>query len=50
MSDKQAKTKYMNIRVTPAMLEKLKQEAEANTRTVAAQVLHIIKQYLDKQS
>lgn len=44
------KSKYMNIRITPTMLDALKKEAEENTRTVAAQVLHILKQYLEKKS
>lgn len=41
--NQETKTKYMNIRVPPSLLEALKKEAEANTRTVASQVLHILK-------
>ena len=46
---KEVKTKYMNIRVTPSLLEMLKKEAEANTRTVAQQVLFILKNHFNKQ-
>lgn len=42
-TDKEAKTKFMNIRVTPALMDALKKEAEENTRTVASQILHILK-------
>jgi hypothetical protein len=48
-TDKEAKTKFMNIRVTPALMEALKKEAEDNTRTVASQVLHILKTHFNQK-
>lgn len=46
---KEIKTKYMNIRVTPTLLDMLKKEADENTRTVAQQVLFILKNHFNKQ-
>jgi hypothetical protein len=48
-TDKEAKTKFMNIRVTPALMDALKKEAEDNTRTVASQVLHILKTHFNQK-
>jgi hypothetical protein len=48
-TDKELKTKFMNIRVTPTLMEALKKEAEANTRTVASQVLHILKNHFNQK-
>lgn len=46
---KEVKTKYMNIRVTPTLLNLLKKEAEENTRTVAQQVLFILKNHFNNK-
>lgn len=46
---KEVKTKYMNIRVTPTLMDMLKKEAEENTRTVASQVLFILKNHFNKK-
>jgi hypothetical protein len=48
-TDKEAKTKYMNIRVPPSLMDALKKEAEENTRTVASQVLHILKTHFNQK-
>jgi hypothetical protein len=48
-TDKEAKTKYMNIRIPPSLMEALKNEAEDNTRTVASQVLHILKTHFNQK-
>jgi hypothetical protein len=48
-TDKEAKTKYMNIRIPPSLMEALKKEAEDNTRTVASQVLHILKTHFNQK-
>jgi len=48
-TDKEAKTKYMNIRIPPTLMEALKKEAEDNTRTVASQVLHILKTHFNQK-
>jgi hypothetical protein len=48
-TDKEAKTKYMNIRVPPSLMDALKKEAEENTRTVASQVLHILKNHFNQK-
>jgi hypothetical protein len=48
-TDKEAKTKYMNIRIPPTLMEALKKEAEENTRTVASQVLHILKTHFNQK-
>lgn len=47
--DSEIKTKYMNIRIPPLLMEALKKEAEENTRTVASQVLHIIKTHFNQK-
>lgn len=46
---KEIKTKYMSMRLTPAMMELLKKEAEENTRTVASQVLFILKNHFNSK-
>ena len=46
---KEVKTKYMNIRVTPTLMDMLKKEAEENTRTVAKQVLFILKNHFNNK-
>ena len=46
---KEVKNKFMNIRVTPTLLNLLKKEAEENTRTVASQVLFILKNHFNKK-
>lgn len=46
---KEVKSKYMNIRVTPSLLDMLKKEADDNTRTVAQQVLFILKNHFNKK-
>ena len=48
-TEKENKTKFMNIRVTPALMDALKKEAEDNTRTVASQVLFILKNHFNKK-
>jgi len=45
---KEVKTKFMNIRVTPTLMAMLKKEAEDNTRTVAQQVLYILKNHFNR--
>jgi hypothetical protein len=45
----ETKTKYMNIRLPPSLMEALKKEAEENTRTVASQVLHILKTHFNQK-
>jgi hypothetical protein len=45
---KEIKDKGITIRVPSSILILLKAEAVANTRTMAAQVLHILKQNLGK--
>lgn len=46
---KETKDKYMTIRIPESLLTRLRKESEKNTRTIAAQVLHYIKQGLDKK-
>ena len=46
----EVKNKFMNIRVPPSLLDALKKEAEENTRTVASQVLHILKMHFEKKT
>ena len=46
---KEVKTKFMNIRVTPTLMDMLKKEAEENTRTVASQVLFILKNHFNNK-
>lgn len=47
--DKENKTKFMNMRITPELMALLKKEAEENTRTVASQVLVILKNHFNKK-
>jgi hypothetical protein len=47
--NQETKTKYMNIRIPPTLLDALKKEAEQNTRTVASQVLHILKTHFNQK-
>jgi hypothetical protein len=47
-TQKEIKTKFMNIRVTPTLMDLLKKEAEENMRTVAQQVLFILKNHFKK--
>ena len=51
MAPPNAKTKdrYMTIRIPPDVELALRRQAEADTRTLAAQVLHYIKQGLANQ-
>ena len=51
MAPPNAKTKdrYMTIRIPPDVELALRRQAEADTRTLAAQVLHYIKQGLASQ-
>jgi hypothetical protein len=42
------KTKYVTFRLLDEIMEKLKAEAERNTRSLSAQVLHYIRMELDK--
>lgn len=46
---KEVKNKFMNIRVTATLMDMLKKEAEENTRTVASQVLFILKNHFNKK-
>jgi hypothetical protein len=46
---KEVKNKFMNIRLTPTLMDMLKKEAEENTRTVASQVLFILKNHFNKK-
>lgn len=46
---KEIKTKFMNIRVTPSLMDLLKKEAEENMRTVAQQVLFILKNHFSNK-
>jgi hypothetical protein len=42
------KNKFVTIRLPQDLYEKLKAEAEKNTRSLSAQVLHFIRQQLEK--
>ncbi len=42
------KTQYVTVRLPGEIMTKLKAEAERNTRSLSAQVLHYIRQELDK--
>ena len=44
MTKPDKKTVFMSIRLTEELREQIRQQADANTRTLAAQVLHYIKQ------
>lgn len=46
---KEVKNKFMNIRITPTLMAMLKKEAEDNTRTVAQQVLFILKNHFSNK-
>ncbi len=47
-ADAKVKDRYLTIRVPPEVELALRRQAEADTRTLAAQVLHYIKQGLAK--
>jgi len=42
------KTKFITVRLPDDVMAKLKAEAEKNTRSISAQVLHYIRIELDK--
>jgi hypothetical protein len=42
------KTQYVTVRLPDEIMAKLKAEAESNTRSLSAQVLHYIRLELDK--
>ena len=42
------KRQYVTVRLPDDIMAKLKAEAERNTRSLSAQVLHYLKQGLDK--
>ena len=42
------KTQYVTVRLSDEIMAKLKAEAERNTRSLSAQVLHYIRLELDK--
>ncbi len=42
------KTQYVTVRLSDEIMAKLKAEAERNTRSLSAQVLHYLKQGLEK--
>jgi len=42
------KRKYVTVRLPDDMMAKLKAEAERNTRSLSAQVLHFLKQGFEK--
>jgi hypothetical protein len=42
------KTQYVTVRLSDEVMAKLKAEAERNTRSLSAQVLHYIRLALDK--
>ena len=42
------KRQYVTVRLPDDIMDKLKAEAERNTRSLSAQVLHYLKQGLDK--
>ena len=46
---KEIKDKAMTLRLPASIVAALKAEAAANTRTMAAQVLHILKQNLSSK-
>jgi predicted DNA-binding protein len=43
------KTKFVTVRLPQDLYDKLKAEAEKNTRTVSAQLMHYIRLELDKK-
>jgi hypothetical protein len=42
------KTQYVTVRLPDDIMSKLKAEAERNTRSLSAQVLHFLKQGFEK--
>ncbi len=42
------KRQYVTVRLPDDIMAKLKEEAERNTRSLSAQVLHFLKQGLEK--
>jgi hypothetical protein len=48
-SDAKTKDRWMTIRIPPDVELALRRQAEADTRTLAAQVLHYIKQGLAEE-
>jgi hypothetical protein len=44
---KEIKDRWINIRITPTLLEKLKAEAEKECRSIAGQALFIIEKFLN---
>lgn len=44
---KELKDKYMTIRLPESLLNKLRKEAAKEDRTIAAQVIHYVKQGLE---
>jgi hypothetical protein len=44
------KTQFLSMRIPPTVLADLKKQAEQSTRTVAAQVLHYIKEGIKNDS
>lgn len=46
MIEKTIKEKFVTLRVSESMLEEIKQIAEAETRTISAQIVHFIKKGL----
>ena len=46
---KEVKDRYMTIRIPFDIDQELRKLADANTRTLAAQVLHYIKQGMDNE-
>ena len=49
MQKPEKKDKHFTMRLPVEVREKLRQQAEANTRTMAAQALHYIKQGLERK-
>ena len=50
MSTEKTKDRWMTIRIPPDVELALRRQAEADTRTLAAQVLHYIKQGLHEKT
>lgn len=42
------KTKFVTLRLPEDVYLKIKEEAEKNTRTIAGQILHYLRQALEK--
>jgi hypothetical protein len=49
MATEKVKDRYMTIRLPADIEHELRKMAEANTRTLAAQILHYVKQGLTKE-